>query len=187
MAASGSLHSTLNGWKPLHSQSPCAAHWQHARHLKISRQQPRPSTPASPWSGSRPHFSCHAKKRQQQLAEEDGMRETEAAAGASVQDDLAAELAEAEEAASASCIFSSILLGSRIFSSWHMQCNQCILDVSWAWTCSGICKTSYAMALVLMIWSIIDLHCPRSQFQVWATAQSTLAGSFKPMFARIIC
>ena len=68
--------------------------------LRTSPQRPQKVAAAPYGHSTRPCLRCSAKKRQQRLAEEDDLRETEAVAGASAQDDLAAELAEAEEAAS---------------------------------------------------------------------------------------
>lgn len=103
MAAPGSLQNTVNFQK---TSSLCPTQGKLSVRSRTGCTSHRLLAPASRWSSRRLRLSCHAKKRRQQLAEEDGLRETEAVAGATVQDDLEAELAEAEEAASEYCSLS---------------------------------------------------------------------------------
>ncbi len=96
----------LPGRAQLHARSQpdrvCALHQQVSLRTVHTRQPAAPSAVPLHLLKTRPCLQCRARNRQQQAADEDGLRETEAVAGASVQDDLAAELAEAEEAASMS-------------------------------------------------------------------------------------
>ena len=153
MAAPGSLQNTVNFQKP---SSPCPTQRKLSARPRSGCASHRSLASASRWSNRRPHLSCHAKKRQQQLAEEDGMRETEAVAGATVQDDLEAELAQAEEAASASCSFEITPLQTALFSSHlckSLPCQVRLLIISVrSMLVGGLTDQVFALLMVSSAW-----------------------------------